>query len=179
MKILMITDKMGIGGAETHIVTLARELVALGHSVTVISATGAYTKSLIALGIRCVYAPADARDPISVLRVKQTVAQHMRECDVVHAHTRFTAFIAKSIRGRGTYPPIAVTAHLDFPTFPYGAVSYFGDSALAVSEDIKEHLIKKYRVPSGTRYFYISGLKEGISCNLNKFILCFTCLGIK
>ena len=41
LKILILTDKLSLGGAETHILTLCSGLEALGHSVTVISSGGA------------------------------------------------------------------------------------------------------------------------------------------
>ena len=46
MKILMATMKMEIGGAETHILELAKELAAQGVDVTVVSAGGVYAKEL-------------------------------------------------------------------------------------------------------------------------------------
>ncbi|MBQ8381102.1 MAG: polysaccharide pyruvyl transferase family protein [Clostridia bacterium] len=146
MKILMLTDKMDIGGAETHIVTLIRELRKMGVEITLISGGGVYIKDLLPLGIRCVTAPLGRRDPASIISSYRAVKREMKLCHIVHAHTRFTANLAKSIRGSGAWPPILVTAHLDFPPFPYGRRCFFGDLTLAVSEDIKAHLIKAYRV---------------------------------
>ena len=42
MKILMATMKMEIGGAETHILELAKALSARGCEVTVVSAGGVF-----------------------------------------------------------------------------------------------------------------------------------------
>ena len=50
MKILMTTMAMDIGGAETHILELSRELCARGHDVTVASNGGAYVEELVAYG---------------------------------------------------------------------------------------------------------------------------------
>ena len=144
MKILMLTDKMGIGGAETHVLTLVCELLRRGHKVTLLSAGGAYADQLASAGADTVYMPSDKRDAVSVRRCARTIARYMRRCDVVHAHTRFTAFISNKMRKGSTYPPIAVTAHLDFPTFPWKSLSFFGDATLAVSEDIRDYLIREY-----------------------------------
>ncbi|MBR2650621.1 MAG: glycosyltransferase [Clostridia bacterium] len=146
MKILMLCDKMDIGGAETHILTLISELVKRDFDITLISGGGVYIKNILLLGVKYRYAPLDRRDIASVIASRRIVGEEMKRCSIVHAHTRFTAFIANSVR-RGTYPPIAVTAHLDFPTFPFGTLTYWGDATLAVSEDIREHLIQAYRVP--------------------------------
>jgi hypothetical protein len=59
MKILMAAMSMGLGGAETHILELSRELVRRGHGVTVASAGGVYTGALCDGGVRHVTVPLD------------------------------------------------------------------------------------------------------------------------
>ena len=60
MKIFMATMGLGIGGAETHIVELAKELKARGHEVVIASNGGVYVAEVEAAGIRhyAVHAPA-------------------------------------------------------------------------------------------------------------------------
>ena len=144
MKILIATDGMDIGGAETHVFTLINELKRRGIDVTLISAGGPYADILEKSGVRCIKAPLNKRDPISIRRSKIALSKAMRQTDIVHAHTRFTAFIAKSIRGAAKYPKIVTTAHLNFPLFPFGAFAFWGDGTLAVSEDIREYLMTNY-----------------------------------
>ena len=144
MKILIATDGMDIGGAETHVFTLINELKRRGIDVTLISAGGPYADILEKSGVRCIKAPLNKRDPISIIRSKIALSKAMRQTDIVHAHTRFTAFIAKSIRGAAKYPKIVTTAHLNFPLFPFGAFAFWGDGTLAVSEDIREYLMTNY-----------------------------------
>ena len=74
MKILMVTMAMNIGGAETHILELTKELSLRGHDVTVASFGGVYADELqkllpeaLAAGyIRLFH----AHFPPSVLRVR-------------------------------------------------------------------------------------------------------------
>ena len=146
MKILIATDGMDIGGAETHVFTLINELKRRGIDVTLISAGGPYADILEKSGVRCIKAPLNKRDPISIRRSKIALSKAMRQTDIVHAHTRFTAFIAKSIRGAAKYPKIVTTAHLNFPLFPFGAFAFWGDGTLAVSEDIREYLMTNYEL---------------------------------
>ena len=61
MKILMTTMAMDIGGAETHILELSRELCARGHDVTVASNGGAYVEELVACGARHVELPLNTK----------------------------------------------------------------------------------------------------------------------
>ena len=147
MKILILTDGMGIGGAETHILTLIRELTLQSHEITLISSGGEYDSILKSEGVRTIFAPTAKRNPIALLRSKKIIKKEMDRCDIVHAHTRFTAFLATHIRGRRSYPPIVTTAHLNFRKFPYGRLTSWGDATLAVSDDIRQHLINIYKIP--------------------------------
>ncbi len=146
MKILMVTDKMDIGGAETHILTLIRELASRGESITLICGGGIYADCLRKNGIRVVYSPFDKRDPFSVLRCKKILADEMQKCDIVHTHTRFSSYLAGKIRGKRKFPTIVTTAHLNFKLFPFGKLAFWGDRTLAVSEDIKDYLKKNYNI---------------------------------
>ena len=145
MKILMVTDKMDIGGAETHILTLIRELTQMNCTVTLVSSGGIYITDIIEIGVRCVFAPFNKRDPISITESKNILFREMKRCDIVHAHTRFTALLSGKLRGDRKYPPIVTTAHLDFPIFPFGPFAFWGDKTLAVSFDIKEYLKRYYK----------------------------------
>ena len=144
----MVTDKMDIGGAETHILTLSKQLHSAGHKIRLISATGVYTNTLREIGIECVSAPLDKRDIISIIKSKRILQKESKLADVVHTHTRFSSFLMKIIRKKRTYPPIVTTAHLNFPLFPFGKLAFWGDKSLAVSEDIKEYLLKNYPIKS-------------------------------
>lgn len=149
MKILTVTDKMDIGGAETHIFTLLCELKARGYDITLLSAGGVYENQLSDIGIRCVRAPLDKRDPISIIRSRNILKRECGICDIVHTHTRFSSFLVKTLRrGERRFPPSVVTAHLNFPLFPFGKLAFWGDRTLAVSEDIKGYLMENYGIPS-------------------------------
>ena len=63
MNILMLSMSMGAGGAETHVLTLARALVRAGHSVTVASAGGMLTAGLAEGGVAHVTLPLASRSP--------------------------------------------------------------------------------------------------------------------
>ena len=72
--------------------------------------------------------------------------EEMKKADIIHTHTRFSSRLAATLRGEAKYPPIVTTAHLNFPTFPFGYISFYGDRTIAVSTDIKEHLIRSYSI---------------------------------
>ena len=67
MKILMATMSMGIGGAETHILELSKELKKRGNEVWVASNGGKYNDELREYGIHIVQAPLHNKNPKNML----------------------------------------------------------------------------------------------------------------
>ena len=148
MKILMITDKMELGGAETHIYTLCAQLSNSGEDVTLLSAGGVYANRLAKeYNIKCITAPLDKRDYVSVLRASQLLRGLMRHFDLIHAHTRYTSTLACYIRGKLKRPAIVSTAHLPFPVSGLSKRTNWADVTLAVSRDIATYLEEKCGVP--------------------------------
>jgi hypothetical protein len=46
MKVLLLTDRMDIGGAETHVLTLMGELIKMGCELTLLTSGGVYMNEL-------------------------------------------------------------------------------------------------------------------------------------
>ena len=159
MKILMVTMAMNIGGAETHILELCRELVRGGDSVTLASFGGVYAEEAEACGVRHVKLPLHRKDPASVLTCYRGLEKLIREerFDVVHAHARIPAFICGLLCDRLRLPDengrdgakfrFVTTAHLDFSVNPlWRRISRWGEYTMAVSEDIADYLVREYGV---------------------------------
>lgn len=149
MKILICTDAMGLGGAETHILSLVGELTAMGHDVTVASPPGALVKAL-PRGTRFVSLPPFRRTPWGLLRSRRRLARLLRrkrpQFDVVHAHARLPALLLRPLT-RPTHTPLVVTAHAMFRmTPPLASLSVWGDRTIAVSRDIRQLLIERGHV---------------------------------
>ena len=99
MKILMATMGLDIGGAETHIVELAKELKHQGHDVLIVSNGGVYVPEVEAAGIRHYRAPLNQRSAGAMYRARRILKQVIRKerPDVVHAHARIPAFLCGGI----------------------------------------------------------------------------------
>lgn len=164
MKIMMLADSLGAGGAETHIEALTKRLCACGHRVIALSSGGAVADRMAKFGAEhrktpniAPSSPKNARDCLlfiknfllARLQIANIIAKEMP--DIVHAHTRKTAFLARSTCKKLKIP-LVVTAHARFDmTFPKGVLSFFGDGLICVSEDIRDHLLKSAslrRMPS-------------------------------
>ena len=142
MKILTVAEGMEIGGCETHIYELTRGLIKRGHEVVLLTSGGRFADALAREGVRVVYAPTKKRTPLALLRCVIVLRGLLREhFDVVHTHTRGMSALVHRL----TKIAHTVTVHLDFPVRRLSRRFYhFGDSTLAVSEDIREYLIREY-----------------------------------
>ena len=149
MKILMATMGLDIGGAETHIVELAKELKAEGHDIAIASNGGVYVPEIKAAGIRHYSVPMHRRNLNCMRRARKLLKEIIRteQPDVVHAHARIPAFLCGSLHTTMHFP-FVTTAHWVFET--RGMLRYltnWGQRTVAVSDDIKSYLIREYGVP--------------------------------
>lgn len=160
MKILMATMGLDIGGAETHIVELAKELKHQGHDVAIISNGGVYVPEITAAGIRHYKAPLHLRSFGPMYRARKILREVIQKehPDVVHAHARIPAFLCGTLQRQLKFP-FVTTAHWVFDTS--GALRYltdWGQRTVAVSEDIKAYLIREYHLPAEHITVTINGI---------------------
>ncbi len=148
----MLTDALGYGGAETHLLTLCHALIAQGHAVTVGAQTGAMQDAFLEAGVRLLPLPAARRTPRAFFRTVRLLARFLQkeEIDVLHAHTRFCALCATLARrrcARRGVAPLVTTVHADYrPTRVARALTRFGEVTLAVSEDLARGLAEGFGV---------------------------------
>lgn len=160
MKILMTLMGLEIGGAETHVVELSKELHKQGHTVIVASNGGVYEEALDRAGIRHAKIPMHQRSAFSMLRslalLKALIERE--KPDIVHAHARIPAFLC-GILHRQMHFPFITTAHWVFQVTPLlRAMTNWGQRTIAVSEDIKDYLMRNYQVPADQIHVTINGI---------------------
>lgn len=166
MKILMITMSMNIGGAETHILELCRELRADGNDITLASFGGVYADEIEECGIRHVKLPLHSKDPVSVIKSYRGLGKLIvtERYDIVHAHARIPAFITGLLHDRitsgdGRKFRFVTTAHLNFTTNALlRRISRWGEHVMAVSDDITDYLVDEYGYPRDKIDVTINGI---------------------
>ena len=149
MKILLLTDSMDVGGAETHVLQLALFLKRNGHIPTVLSGGGRLCQSLAESGIPHVKVALPSHNPLHLLAIRRQVHRliHREGFSVLHAHTRLTAGLIRGFSRKGCAE--VVTAHAKFRATRFlRLVSYWGDRTIAVSEDLRLHLKNAFFLPS-------------------------------
>lgn len=160
MKILMATMGLDIGGAETHIVELAKQLKQQGHDIVIVSRGGVYVPEILQAGIRHYEAPLHQRALKSMKQARRILRDVIgkEQPDVVHAHARIPAFLCGSLHKQMGFP-FVTTAHWVFNS--KGALRYltnWGERTVAVSDDIKEYLIREYGLPAEHISVTINGI---------------------
>lgn len=148
MKILMALMGLEIGGAETHVVELAKELKKIGHSVAVVSSGGAYCKDIEEAGIKHYYAPLNTRKFSDMLESYNTLKNviALLQPDVVHAHARIPALLCHLINKQNKSFKFVTTVHGMFnPEGLMGKLTRWGSRQLVVSEDLKRYLLQNYK----------------------------------
>ncbi len=160
MKILMATMGMGIGGAETHILELSKELKKRGNEVWVASNGGKYNEELETAGVHTVWAPLHNKHPLNMLKSYKILKQLIldEKIDLVHSHTRISSYILGKLHKKLNFP-YATTAHWTFKVTPLlKFMTNWGEGTVAVSNDIKDYLIKNYGVPEENIVVTVNGI---------------------
>jgi len=160
MKILMTLMSLDIGGAETHVTELVKQLVKEGHKISVVAKRGVYANELEAIGVKVYDAPLNKRDfecmKESYRILKQAIA--LENPDIVHAHARIPAFICSLIRRTNKFC-FVTSAHGTYVTgMGTKLLTDWGDATLAVSEDIKRYLLKNYKVDKSNIIVSVNGV---------------------
>jgi len=164
MQILMVTMSLGIGGAETHIVELARGLVAAGHRVTVAASGGLYVEALTAAGVRFVEAPLHSKRPDKLARAYRTLSRLVREepFDVIHAHARIPGFLASFIARRADVPFVTTFHGVFNPVWYWRMLTRTGERTLAVSDDVHDYLRRYYDTPEEQITVTVNGIDTAV-----------------
>jgi len=160
MKILMLTNAMDAGGAETHVLTLACGLCARGHEVTVASSGGRMVDALQRGGVRHVCLPLHSLRPHRIVRAYRRLSRLLRQerFDIVHAHARIPAFLVSGLARRHGLC-FVTSAHADFSTKGLRRhFSRWGYATSAVSEDLAHGLCEGY----GMDFSQITVIRNGV-----------------
>lgn len=161
-KILMTLMGLEIGGAETHVVELSKELKKQGYDIIVASNGGVYEKELAEAGIRHYHVPMNQRNVFKMMRsyflLKKIVKKE--QVDIVHSHARIPSFICGLLKKRMKSAFTFMTsAHWVFYTgMGLKYLTNWGQKVVAVSEDIRQYLMENYRVRSEDIFVTINGI---------------------
>lgn len=161
-RILMALMGLEIGGAETHVVELAKYLSQNGYTVYVVSSGGVYEEELQKYGIRHYYAPLTAKSPLDILKSYRTIKKIVKNerIDIIHAHARIPAFVC-SLVNKVTKTPFITTVHGVYSSgFLFRLLTNWGQETICVSEDVKAYVKDIYSIPEERIHLTINGINQ-------------------
>lgn len=174
MNILLVTMEMQVGGAETHIFELAKELKRRNHNVFVMSAGGKYADLLEKCGIVHIYAPLKNKKPINMFNSYNAIKNTIKEnnIDIVHAHARIPAFISGKVCKKMKIPFVTTVHGVYKVNFLLKLLTNWGEKTLTVSEDIRSQVIKDYKLNPKNVSVTVNGINTDDFCKeeINKDI---------
>ncbi|MEO5930289.1 MAG: polysaccharide deacetylase family protein [Candidatus Kapaibacterium sp.] len=145
MNILLVLSQLEVTGAEIYSVLLADALIRRGHAVTIVSDT--LTRKTLAPHIQMDLNRRTMANRIRHIR-KLVALIHELDIDVVHAHSRASSWVS-SFAARICRIPLVTTIHGRQPVHSSRRiVKAFGDMAIAVCENIRDHLTADLHVPA-------------------------------
>ena len=148
MKVLQILPELNSGGVERGTLELAAFLVAQGHEALVVSNGGRQVEALEKSGARHITMPVHRKSLSSLFQVRPFRKLLEREKpDILHIRSRvpgWIAYLAWRKMDKATRPRLVSTVHGFYSVNRYSAVMTKGERVIAVSESIRDYIIKNY-----------------------------------
>ncbi|AOY88850.1 glycosyl transferase [Marinobacter salinus] len=151
MRILQALPALYSGGVERGTVEFASDLVKRGHESFVVSKGGPMAEQLRGQGSKHIFMPIHRKSLASfgqVLPMRKLLLE--LKPDIVHVRSRMPAWIIylalRSIP-ESQRPAAVSTFHGMYSVNPYSAIMTRADHIIAVSQCVREYILKNYPVP--------------------------------
>ena len=166
--VLQIVPELSTGGAERGCVDVGVALAATGVPTLVASAGGPMTRELDRAGVEHIRLPLDTKNPWTIWRNADRIAEIIEHhgVEVVHARSRAPAWSAWWAAQR-TGARFMTTFHAPYNfkgklKHRYNSVMAKGERIIAISEFIRSHILDNYEVaPEAVRVIH-RGIDHGI-----------------
>ncbi len=151
MNILYLANHLNVGGITSYLLSLTTSVKAKGHKVYLASSGGELAAKFTQAGIEFIPIPIMTKSELSpkiwMSLFKLLALIKEKDIQIIHANTRVTqvlACLAAHFSGR----PFVSTGHGFFkPRLWRRAFGCWGNKVIAISEQVKEHLITDFHVP--------------------------------
>jgi glycosyltransferase involved in cell wall biosynthesis len=148
MKVLQILPELNSGGVERGTLEVAEYLVKNGDEALVVSNGGRQVEALEKLGGRHIAMPVHKKSPSTLFQVKafRTLLEKEKP-DILHIRSRapgWVAWLAWRKMDPATRPRLVSTVHGFYSVNFYSAIMTKGERVIAVSNSIKQYILKNY-----------------------------------
>lgn len=170
--VLQVLPRLTTGGVERGTIEIAQALVAAGWKAVVASEGGPMVRELDRIGAEHVTLPLASKNPLTIRRNGDRLADLVRTKGVslVHARSRAPAYSAKQA-ARACGVPFVTTFHGTYNMGPmgikrrYNAIMAQGDRVIAISNFIKRHILTEYSLACAIDESRIRVIPRGVDFN--------------
>lgn len=170
--VLQVLPRLTTGGVERGTIEIAQALVAAGWKAIVASEGGPMVRELDRIGAEHVTLPLASKNPLTIRRNGDRLAEVVRAKGVslVHARSRAPAYSAKQA-ARACGVPFVTTFHGTYTMGPlgikrrYNAIMAQGDRVIAISNFIKRHILAEYSLACAIDESRIRVIPRGVDFN--------------
>lgn len=150
MNILYLTNHLNIGGITSYVFLLARALKERGHNIYIASSGGECLEKFKHAQINYIPIPIRTKKELSpkilfsALKLRPVILES--KIDIIHANSRTTAVLG-CLLGDKTNAAFVSTCHGFFkPRFLRKIWPCWGKRIIAISQEVRQHLISDFRV---------------------------------
>ena len=165
MRILQVASHLNVGGIPRYVVSLSRALALRGHDIIVASAGGSLEAELAGASLRHARVPLKTSVEFSpqVWRSTAALESLARETpmDVVHGHTRVGQVVMDRLARRLRLPSVATWHGFYRRNLGRRLWPCTGDRTIAISEPVRQHLLRDFRLPESRVRLIASGIETG------------------
>jgi glycosyltransferase involved in cell wall biosynthesis len=163
MNILYLTTHLNTGGITSYVLSLASALLKRGHKIFVASSGGQLVPQFIKAGITYIPIPIRTKQEFHLPKITVSLFKLLKiirkeNIEIIHSHTRVTQVLGTLLQYFSGKPHIS-TAHGFFKKrisrklFPC-----WGKPVIAISESVKEHLVRDFKVKEKDIKIIYSGI---------------------
>jgi len=151
MNILHITSHLNVGGVSSYVLSLSQAFVQRGYRVIIASGGGALQDRVDAMGAVSWRVPLATSAELSpqVFAATRVLFDRLRQepVDLVHAHTRVGQVVADRVSRRHRIPYVTTWHGFFRQNLGRRLWPCTGDATIAISEPVRQHLLKDFHVP--------------------------------
>jgi glycosyltransferase involved in cell wall biosynthesis len=150
VNILYLTNHLNIGGITSYVLTLACGLNKRGHKIYVATSGGSLLPRLNEEGISYIHIPIKTKSEVSpkilasALKIYGLTKKY--NIDIVHSNSRTTQVLASLLTRARRLRHISTCHGFFKKRFSRQAFPCWGSMTIAISEPVKEHLVRDFKV---------------------------------
>lgn len=150
MNILYLTNHLNTGGITSYVLALAKGLKKRGHNIYLASSGGDLLEKFIQSAVSYISVPLKTKKELSlqVFISAFKLAKFIKEqkIDIIHANTRVTQVLAGLLEWLCAKPFLSTCHGFFRPRILRRLFPCWGKRVIAISQEVKEHLINDFKV---------------------------------